>query len=87
MRRMQTRYLNLYENVLVIFVLNIALIPWMLFWKLRFSALHTMHSVFMFCFLQVMKALIDLEALQPTGDLSPVRILMGRKVTEVSNIL
>jgi hypothetical protein len=59
----------------------------MLFWKLRFSALHTMHSVFMISFLQVMKALIDLEALQPTGDLSPVCILMGRKVTEVSNIL
>jgi len=34
-----------------------------------------------------MKALIDLGALQPTGDLSPVYILMGRNVTEVSNTI
>jgi hypothetical protein len=39
----------------------------------------------MISFLQVTKALIDLEALQPTGDLSPVRILIVMNVTEVSN--
>jgi hypothetical protein len=35
-----------------------------------------------------MKALIDMEALQPTGDLSPVGAvyyLLGLKVCEVSN--
>jgi hypothetical protein len=69
-RRMQTRYLLIFKqvspNILPLHGLRKFKVP--MWWAVHLFFLSAI-SV-----LQVIKALIDLEALQPTGDLSPVCI-------------